>query len=68
MCASVCACVLRVYLCNYAKHLPPPYGVLCARLSLTHSLFLSLLLSLPPSLSAQMHTTHPSQILPVSAQ
>ena len=46
---SMCTAHLSLQLC---KALAPPYGVVCARLSLTQSLFLPRLLSLPPSPSA----------------
>lgn len=43
-----------VYLCNNAKHLPP-YGFVCARWWLTHSLSLSFSSSVSPSLLLPLH-------------
>lgn len=59
MCASVCMCTacLSLQLC---KAPAPSYGVVCARLSLIHSLFLSF----SPSLHLPLHKCIP--LTPVS--
>lgn len=51
-CVCMCTACLSLQLC---KAPAPPYGLLCARLSLTHSLFLS---PLPPSFSLCTNAYH----------